>query len=357
LTVSPLTVPFDVIVVDPDLLWRVDAMNAFGHVMTKDVITVLGACDELMPGHPAIVVLGPAASLESDDQLPALRSGFPEVRVVALVDLPSSADRMAFDRVLPADTPVENVVTVGLEELALARTAASSDAAGARATRPRLVVVTAAKAGEGATTVAVNLAAAAARTGSRVVLVEADPVFGDAAMMLGLSIEAEGMSTHGPTGMRFLVAPTPPQPFDPVDDRELADAIGAITAGDSPRQSADVVVVDAPAHLVHRTGLAGLADDVYIVCTERLSAVKNARVLIDALPPVAVGVVLNRVGRSGLPAETLEHLLGAAIAAQLPETDDLVPERFDTVVGLLPERSAYVRALDPVAARVAARPT
>ena len=83
-SLTPLTVPFDVMVVDPDLLWRVDAMNAFDGVMVKDVVTVLGATDELTPGHPAVVLLGPAASVESDDQLPVLRSMFPEVRVVSV---------------------------------------------------------------------------------------------------------------------------------------------------------------------------------------------------------------------------------------------------------------------------------
>ncbi|MGZ4784268.1 MAG: hypothetical protein ACXV5S_01230, partial [Acidimicrobiales bacterium] len=69
MSLTPLTVPFDVMVVDPDLLWRVDAMNAFDGVMVKDMVTVLGATDELTPGHPAVVLLGPSASVESDEQL------------------------------------------------------------------------------------------------------------------------------------------------------------------------------------------------------------------------------------------------------------------------------------------------
>jgi hypothetical protein len=116
MTLSPLTIPFDIVVVDPDLLWRVDAMNGFRNLMVKDMITVLGACDELTPGHPAIVVLGPSAAVESDNQLPALRSGFAEVRVLAVVDQPSGAERMAFDRIVPAATPLDGIVAAGLKE-------------------------------------------------------------------------------------------------------------------------------------------------------------------------------------------------------------------------------------------------
>ena len=66
--------------------------------MVKDMVTVLGATDELTPGHPAVVLLGPAASVESDDQLPVLRSMFPEVRVVSVADAPP-------DPAPPADPP------------------------------------------------------------------------------------------------------------------------------------------------------------------------------------------------------------------------------------------------------------
>src|SRR3954453_21680233 len=61
-------------------------MNSFEDVMVKDMVTVLGATDELTPGHPAVVLLGPSGSVESDDQLPVLRSIVPEVRVVSVSD-------------------------------------------------------------------------------------------------------------------------------------------------------------------------------------------------------------------------------------------------------------------------------
>jgi Mrp family chromosome partitioning ATPase len=398
-TVTPLTVPFDIVVVDPDLLWRVDAMNAFDGVMVKDMVTVLGATDELTPGHPAVVLLGPAGSVESDDQMPVLRSMFPEVRVISVADARQAAtppgwssdhpaagdrpgghlilvpdadadaegdgdgdgdpgrdelvDRVAprrsgpapwFDRMLPAATPMDTIVAVTLEELAVARDQAAAES-GQAAARPRLVLVTGAKAGEGTTTLAVNLAAAATRAGAKVVLVETDPILGDLTLMLGLPGTVDAMVTHPTTGIRVQVLPTAEDPFEVVDARVLTETIAALQTGRTRGGPVDLVILDAPATVVRRTGVAGLADRVLITCSARLQNVKNARVLVDELGVIASEVVLNRTGRHGLAEEKIESLIGAPIVAELPDTGDLEPARFDTVPGILGERSDYVRAL------------
>ncbi len=397
MSLTPLTVPFDVLVVDPDLLWRVDAMNAFEHVMVKDMVTVLGATDELTPGHPAVVLLGPAASVESDDQLPVLRSMFPEVRVVSVADarptdpgpapdpttlpaarlslVPDPAEHPAeepadepagpspslrapapwFDRMLPAGTPMDTIVAVTLEELAIARDEVEA-ASGRAATRPRLVLVTGAKGGEGASTVAVNLAAAATRGGAKVVMVEADPILGDLALMLGLPASPDAMVTHPPTGIRVQVLPPADDPFELVDARVLTEALAALQTGRTRGGPVDLIVLDAPGPVVRRTGIAGLADRVLITCTARLANVKNARVLVDELGVIASEVVLNRTGRHGLTESTIESLIGAPVVAELPDTGDLEPARFDTVPGILGERSDYVRALGTPGHRHPRRP-
>jgi len=463
-SLTPLTVPFDIMVVDPDLLWRVDAMNAFDHVMVKDMVTVLGATDELTPGHPAVVLLGPAASVESDDQLPVLRSMFPEVRVVSvgdarlatapaptsgpgdpadpiadpgadpavgpspaagadrpgprlslvpdppadhqadhqvdqggapghpaagpapyvplaampdsdmpdsdmpdsdMPDSPSAPDDRAatlapaapapwFDRTLPANTPMDTIVAVTLEELAVARDDADASS-GRAATRPRLVLVTGAKAGEGASTLALNLAAAATRGGAKVVLVEADPLLGDLTLMLGLPANADAMLTHPGTGMRVLVLPPAADPFELIDARVLTEALAALQTGRARGGPIDLIVLDAPATVVRRTGVAGLADRVLVTCSARLQNVKNARILIDELGVIASEVVLNRTGRHGLAETKIEALLGAPIIAEIPNTHDLEPARFDTVPGILGERTDYARAIGPMVAGIVAR--
>ena len=355
MTLPPLIIPFDVIVVDPDLLWRVDVMNGFSHVMVKDAVTILGACDELTPGHPAVVVLGPAAAEEQGDQIAALRSGFPEVRLLAAVDAPRPSEQLAYDRAVPGTTPVDGVVAAGVEELALARAAVDA-ATGAIRRRPRLVLVTAAKAGEGTTTVALNLAAAASRAQAAVVVIDADPVYGDAALMLGVPMTISGLRTDPTTGIRLLVAAGPDSPFEPLDHDALAQAVGEVRSGAASGAPADLIVVDAPADVVHRSGLAALADQVIVVCSARLSSVKNARVLIGQLRAGTIGVVVNRVGRARLPEDVLGHMVGLDILAELPIADELVPARFDLVPGVVPERSTLARALQPLAESITRRP-
>src|SRR6185295_4353264 len=85
-----------------------------------------------------------------------------------------------------------------------------------------------------------------------------------------------------------------------------------------------------------------------------LANVKNARVLVDELGVIASEVVLNRAGRQGLAESKIEGLIGAPIVAELPETGDLEPARFDTVPGILGERSDFVRALGPLVSGILA---
>ena len=195
---------------------------------------------------------------------------------------------------------MDTVVAVTLEELAVARDELEASS-GRAAARPRLVLVTGAKAGEGATTLALNLAAAATRAGAKVVLVEADPLLGDLALMLGLPANADAMLTHPSTGIRVLVLPPADDPFELIDARVLTEALATLQTGRARGGPIDLIVLDATGPLVRRTGVAGLADRVLVTCSARLQNVKNARILIDELGVIASEVVLNRTGspRSG----------------------------------------------------------
>ena len=101
---------------------------------------------------------------------------------------------------------MDTIVAVTLKELAIAHDEVEASS-GRAAAQPRLVLVTGAKAGEGATSVAVNLAAAATRAGPKVVLVEADPILGDLTLMLGLPAATDTLVTHPTTGIRVQVLP------------------------------------------------------------------------------------------------------------------------------------------------------
>ena len=132
-------------------------------------------------------------------------------------------------------------------------------AAGRGRPRARLLVVTEAKDGEGASTVAVNLAGGLARRGFHVVLVDGDPVFGDLALMLGLPNDVAGLVTHQETGIRLLVAPGSQDPFGPREDQGLADDLATITLGSAGGSPVDVVIVDSagPHRAPHRSDRPG----------------------------------------------------------------------------------------------------
>ena len=127
----------------------------------------------------------------------------------------------------------------------------------------RSIVVTSAASGEGKSTVAWNLAAAAAEAGARVLLIEADLRRPSLAERHGLSA-GQGLSgvlagqtdldraaltiplgEHTPTGGHtsfdvLLAGPIPPNPSDLIESNQLAKLI------DSAQQRYDMMVIDTP---------------------------------------------------------------------------------------------------------------
>jgi len=369
-----LVVPVDVAVVDPDLLWRVEVMNALDGLMVKDVVTVLGAMEHLTPGHPAVVVLGPAGVEDYADQLVQLRADHPGVRVVAVEGLlveselgdlgdvprlslvpdlplpqePEPADPEGLiNRRVPGGTSLDDLVLVVREELAIARgqeDEQGQDTAFRALAETRIIVVTSAKGGDGATTVAANLAAALATRGQAVGLVEADPTFGDLPLVLAMPIPAPAVATDPETGIRLVMPARPHDPFEPIQVDLLLDQLGQ---ADPPF---DIVVIDAPAGLADRSGLARMADHVLVVCSSRLSSIKNGVLLIDVLRGHEnLGVVVNRVGRRGLPLHELEGTLQADVVAQLPYADELVLDRPDQAPALASRKSPLGKEIDSLA--------
>ena len=424
MTVPDLVVPVDVAVVDPDLLWRVEVMNALDGLMVKDVVTVLGAMEHLTPGHPAVAVLGPAGALESAAQLRDLRAQFPEVRVVivegplleaalgelrdgprlslvpALADdddadtAPAAdptvgggaelapgeltgvpgpvtgdavgdaagdaagqaagdlADHQAalVDRSVPAGTTLDELVVAVHQELAIARGRAGQEPDGTvfrTLADTQLIVITSAKGGDGATTVAANLAAALAAQGQAVGLVEGDPAFGDLSLLLALPVAAPGTATDPETGIRLVMPARPLEPFAPIEVDRLFDQLS------DAQPPFDVVVIEAPASIADRSGLSRMADHLLVVCSSHLSSIKNAVILLEVLQHHDnLGVVVNRVGRKGLPRHQLEETLRTHVVAELPLTPELEPDRPDQAPTLAAPKSRLTKELEQLATRL-----
>jgi flagellar biosynthesis protein FlhG len=189
---------------------------------------------------------------------------------------------------------------------ALVRAAAQADA-GSAFPPPRKVVVCGGKGGAGATTIAVNLAIALARLGSRVVLVDADMNHADIAAHCQLETRdtiADVLSarrtvhevlTRGPAGIQIVAgawsATNVPDCSPAAQDRLLTEV-------DRLGRHADLVVLDVGGglnHVVHRFWQA--ADVVLLVTTPDRVAIMDAYAAIKVLGDrrdIAIHVLTNR---------------------------------------------------------------
>ncbi|NQU26571.1 MAG: P-loop NTPase [Candidatus Nealsonbacteria bacterium] len=196
----------------------------------------------------------------------------------------------------------------------------------AHGVRPAIVVVTGGKGGIGTTTVAVNLAAAAAQAGTRTVLLDADLHGGDAAMLCGLPERytladvlagrrtmAETLQP-GPCRLQVLAGVWGyEQPLDNSDDagRRLLEQLETISS------QIDLAVLDAgngcDGMLVR---LARAAEAVLMVTTAQTPSVLGSYASIKALVRHGVAgplhVLANRTASAAVAGDVHARLAEAA---------------------------------------------
>lgn len=332
----------DVAVVDSDLLWRVEHLNACRPLYADDFTVLEEALDRLKHDHDTVVLIGPNYAPEGIARIRGARQRFGRLRFVVVDpgDDPTFADRAragGADEVVPTAFSTEPIIAAvkamaarGIEREVTKVAAELHDA--------RLVVVTDAKAGEGATTLAIELALELTSNGSRrVALVEADPTFGDIAMTLGLKpptnlAEAGGLEFSEDQVARYVIddedrhlrAWVPPRAEDELVDLPNPTLIRVL---DALAPDCDVIIVDAPFRTLAETDLLGLADHVLLVTTRALAALKNTAVAGRVLDrPPHLGVVLNDTYGIGHhhrerppDADDVAHAVGLPVVATLPE--------------------------------------
>ncbi|MEW5991559.1 MAG: response regulator [Chloroflexota bacterium] len=212
--------------------------------------------------------------------------------------------------------------------------AAAGAPTGAQSGEPGIVVaIFSPKGGVGRTTIAVNLAVAAASLGGRrVALMDASFQFGDVGVLLNLNpknksiadlagqLEAgepediDSFVINHSSGVRVLLAPSSPE------QAELITAAHARRVVDRLRAENDLVVVDCPSSFNDATlGILDSADLILTLLSLEITSIKNMRLFLEVAEQLGYGagkirLVLNRADSTlGIRVADVEHSIGRKV--------------------------------------------
>ena len=197
----------------------------------------------------------------------------------------------------------------------------------------RVVAVFGPKGGVGRTTLAVNLAVAAAtELGQKTCLVDASFQFGDVGVLLNLNPknksiadligeleqgEPESMDTfviNHSAGIKVLLAPPSPEMA------ELITPLGAKRMIEALRKTNDLVVVDCMSSFNDTTlAILDLADTVLTMLSLEITSIKNIRLFLEVADQLGyssdkIRLVLNRADSSlGIRVADVEHSIGRRV--------------------------------------------
>ena len=206
--------------------------------------------------------------------------------------------------------------------------------AGADGREPGLVVaVFSPKGGVGRTTLAVNLAvAAASELGKRVALMDGSFQFGDVGVLLNLNPRGKSIADLIPeldagetdsvdsfliehtSGIRVLLAPPTPE------TAEMITAAGVKRVLESLRLNHDLVVVDCTAFFNDSTlAILDSADIILTMLSLEITSIKNMRLFLEVSEQLGyesgkVRLVLNRADSAlGIRVADVEHSIGRKV--------------------------------------------
>ncbi len=198
----------------------------------------------------------------------------------------------------------------------------------------RIVAVFSPKGGVGRTTIAVNLAVAAAQEANRrVVVVDASFQFGDVGVLLNLNPKNKSIADLAPeldatgepesldtfvvkhsSGIGVLLAPPSPEMAELITPAGLKKVLEAL------RRTYELVVVDCSAAF-NDTSLAVLdmADTILTMLTLEITSIKNMRLFLEVADQLGyesgkVQLVLNRADSAlGIRLQDVEHSIGRKV--------------------------------------------
>jgi pilus assembly protein CpaE len=216
----------------------------------------------------------------------------------------------------------------------IGRMAVAAPSASPAAGEPgRIVAVFSPKGGVGRTTIAVNLAIAAATRGGSTVLVDGAFQFGDVGVLLNLNPRTKSIADLVPeleaggdpesldtfvvehsSGLRVLLAPPTPEMAELVTAASVRRVLEAL------RGRHDLVIVDCGAAFNDPTlAILDMADTILAVLTLEITSIKNLRLFLEVAEQLGyskdkVRLVLNRADSAlGIRVADVEHSLGRKV--------------------------------------------
>jgi pilus assembly protein CpaE len=202
--------------------------------------------------------------------------------------------------------------------------------------KSRVIAVTSPKGGIGRTVLTVNLAAALARMGKKVAIIDANLQFGEVAMYCNIKPKRtiyewvkEGYGRPNYTidqymsvsesDVSILAAPQRPEFFEGITDEHIKTAI------EEAKKAFDIVLVDMPIYLseIHLRSIS-LADEILLLTVNEISVLRLSQLYLETLDTIKlkdkVKLILNRyVKGQNLELGKIEEIFGLEIYHSLPE--------------------------------------
>ncbi|MCX6033034.1 MAG: AAA family ATPase [Chloroflexi bacterium] len=243
----------------------------------------------------------------------------------------------------------------------------------------KVIVVTGAKGGSGASVIAANLGTmlAQAHADQTVVLFDLDFHYGDQRVLLDMEPTASvldllpvideltpdavgsAMITHK-SGLRALLAPPELHQADMVEPDMVRKMLVAM------RAYYNWVVVDAPGDLSdYELSALDFADKVLIVCTPDVLSIRRTRSMLEVcqglgLAPAQINLVLNRIRKKDEIKPTEFHTLfnDYVVAAEIPDDPGFVQPRVDRGLPLAQDgdKMPVVKALQQIVSQLTPAP-
>jgi pilus assembly protein CpaE len=204
----------------------------------------------------------------------------------------------------------------------------------------RIISICSAKGGLGRTLLTVNLAAAFAKNGKKVAIIDADLQFGDVAMYYDIKPKQtiyewvkEGFERgqYGierylckhECGVAILAAPPRPEFFEVITEEHIETAITEL------KKMYDVILIDQTSSIsgIHLKGLVH-SDDILLLTTSDIPVLKNSKLYIDMLQTLQLSdkikLILNRDSRSkNIDNKRVEEIMKIPFFSKLPSQDNL----------------------------------